>query len=544
MPPRRGDSDSQTQEGSTPGARTDTFGKYRIVQLLGEGAMGEVYLGQDPDIHRPVAIKVMKARGSKDEQRFRHEARVVGGLSHPNIVVLHEFGFHEERPYLVMEYLGGMSLEAWLREPHLLSEHLRVLDGLAAALNYAHAEGVLHRDLKPSNVQVMPNGTCKLMDFGIARLPSAGITGTDNLIGTPAYMAPEVLEDAAYSARADVYSAGVLSYEMLSGSNPFLGRSVAATLRNVLEVDPRPLSLVRPDLPPELSEAVMACLARDPEARPADLRHLHAVVSRLLTGHSTVVIPAAAQPQPTLSLMDLPTTRKRRRRRRVRAAAVMAAVLAGAALAIAIWLSRVEEQSPPISQATGVVPPSATAPAAPAVALPTEPPLVAPATTLPRAAPRSSPAPVPTPRQGVAVSPRVAATPSALPGAAVAPPATTPPVPAATLPPPAPRSVSAPPVTAAPDAVLTSLAPRTARRRATVVVEVRGTGLRPDLRARVLRGLQEASGLHVVRQEPLRPNGLRITLLVDEDAPLGLYSIVLADAEGRLTNSLPLEVVL
>jgi serine/threonine-protein kinase len=513
------------------------------VQLLGEGAMGEVYLGQDPDIHRPVAIKVMKARGSRDEQRFRHEARVVGGLSHPNIVVLHEFGFHEERPYLVMEYLGGMSLEAWLREPHLLSEHLRVLDGLAAALNHAHAEGVLHRDLKPSNVQVMPNGTCKLMDFGIARLPSAGITGTDNLIGTPAYMAPEVLEDAAYSARADVYAAGVLAYEMLSGSNPFFGRSVAATLRNVLEVDPRPLSRVRPGIPPELSEAVMACLARDPDARPDDLRHLHAVVSRLLTGHSTVVIPAAAQSQPTMSLMDLPTTRKRRRRRRVRAVSVLAAVLAGAA--VAIWLSRVEgPAAPPISQATGVGPPAATAPAAPAVALPTEPTVAPPATTLPRAAPRSAPAPVPTPRPGVAESPRVTATPSALPGVAAAPPATTPPVPAATLPRPAPRSVSAPPVTAAPDAVLTSLVPRTARRRATVVVQVRGTGLRPDLRARVLRGLQEASGLHVVRQEPLGPIGLRITLLVDEDAPLGLYSIVLADAEGRLTNSLPLEVVL
>ena len=532
------------QEGPTSSARTDTFGKYRIVQILGEGAMGEVYLGQDPDINRPVAIKVMKVHGSRDEQRFRHEARVVGGLSHPNIVVLHEFGFHEERPYLVMEYLGGMSLEAWLREPHLLAEHLRVMEGLSAALNHAHAKGVLHRDLKPSNVQVMPDGTCKLMDFGIARVPSAGITGTGSLIGTPAYMAPEVLEDAAYSPRADVYSAGVVAYEMLSGSNPFFGRTVAATLRNVLAVNPPPLALVRPDLPPELADAVMACLTRDPEARPADLGHLHAVVLRLLTGHSPVTIPAASPSQPTMSLMDLPTTRERRRQRRVRRTVVLAALLAVVASG-AVWTWRaIRPAAAPASAAAGLGPP-ATAPAALPTPRPAEPAVVPPVTTVPRVAPRSSPGPVPTPRIGGEASPRPLATPPAsLPAPTVPPPATTPPAPAATLPRPAPRSPAPPVVAAAPEAVLTSLTPRTARRRATVVVDLRGTGLRPDLRARVLRGLQEASGLHVVRQEPLGAAGFRITLLVDEDAPLGLYSVVLADPEGRLTNSLPLEVVL
>ena len=132
-------------------------GKYQVVGRLGQGAMGQVYLAEDPHIGRRVAVKVMKAAGEEDRQRFLHEARIVGSLAHPNVVVLHDFGFHDERPYLVLEYLPGVSLDVWLRGEHALSEHLRIVEGLLSALVHAHSQGVLHRDLKPSNVQVLPS---------------------------------------------------------------------------------------------------------------------------------------------------------------------------------------------------------------------------------------------------------------------------------------------------------------------------------------------------------------------------------------------------
>jgi serine/threonine-protein kinase len=211
-----------------------TIGKYEVAHRLGEGAMGEVFLARDPFIGRSVAVKLMKTDSAGDRERFLQEARTVGALSHPNIVVLHDFGFHDGRPFLVMEFVPGRNLEDWLREPHTLDEHLKIVEGLCRALLYAHERGVLHRDLKPSNVQVLPEGDCKLMDFGIARTGTGRLTTAHTVLGTPSFIAPEILEEAAYSASADVYSAGVLVYEMLAGVNPFAGKTVASTLHNVL----------------------------------------------------------------------------------------------------------------------------------------------------------------------------------------------------------------------------------------------------------------------------------------------------------------------
>ena len=138
-----------------------SLGKYTVTRPLGQGAMGEVYLAEDPDIGRSVAIKLIRSSSLEDQQRFRSEARIVGAFSHPNIVVLHDFGFHDDRPFLVLEYLPGESLESWLQRPHPLADGLKIMEGLLNALQYAHQRGVLHRDLKPSNIQVMPDGQCK-----------------------------------------------------------------------------------------------------------------------------------------------------------------------------------------------------------------------------------------------------------------------------------------------------------------------------------------------------------------------------------------------
>ena len=527
-----------------------TIGKYHLVKSLGQGAMGQVYLAEDPHIGRLVAVKVMVTAGEEDEQRFRHEARIIGALSHPNIVVIHDFGFHEGRPYLVMEYVPGTSLQAWLRQPHLLTEHLEVMEGFAAALVYAHAHDVLHRDLKPSNVQVMPDGRCKLMDFGIARTQSL-LTASGQVMGTPGYMAPEVLEDASYSRQADVYSAGVVLYEMMTGANPFAGQTVAATLRNVLTLQLPSLLTLRPDLPPPLAQAIMACLARDPRQRPPDLSHLLEVVRGMLASANGAAMEA---PRPaadaTQSLLDVPSTKRRRRTSRARAGA---AILIVGALVVGVrWGLR---PTPPPSAPPSPFPSEPVAAAASPGVVSITPPSVAvvptrtapsrPATAPSVPAPHPT-APAPTLREDAE---RALGQPeTTLP--APAPPTLAPAVTAAPSPgePPATGRDAGgdarPRPAEAPAAALSAIEPKTVRRGSTFRLDVSGPGLRARHRARVLRGGRLAAGIGVVREEMVSASLFRIVVLVDEEAALGSYSIALVDDEGHVTNSIGFEVIL
>jgi serine/threonine-protein kinase len=520
------------------------IGKYKVVGLLGQGAMGEVYLAEDPHIGRRVAIKVMRTADADDHKRFVHEAQIVGALSHPNIVVLHDFGFQDEKPYLVMEYVSGSSLEAWLKQPHSLGDHLRIMEDLLSALAYAHERGVLHRDIKPSNVQVMPGGQCKLMDFGIARAPSGRLTATGMVLGTPSYLAPEILEDVLYSPRSDIYSAGVVLYEMLAGTNPFVGQNVASTLNNALTLEPPPLAALRREIPPDLSAVVMACLAKDPKQRPRDLSDLQAVIRRLRVRPDpleTVMLPPRVPL--TRSLLNLPSTRRRLRRRFSR--------LAGAAgIASLIVLAWAVGRRAPLATAPATpAPPASPAPSVALVASPSAPPGAAPvarptAQPSPRRAARTEPAAPPS--RPPAQRPRPSAQPSPSP-AAPATPAAAPPADAFAAAVPQERASPPPTLRRAPElapAVLTRMSPRTTSRGVMITLEVRGTGLRREHRARVLRGLQDASGIHVTRQAFVDATRARVTLLVDEDAPIGIYSLALVDPEGRFSNSLSLEVIL
>ena len=187
------------------------IGKYRILRELGRGAMGAVYLAEDPFIARRVAIKVMRPQVEEGEERFLQEARTIGSLSHPNIVLLHDFGFAGELPYLVMEHVEGTILDRWLSEPHGAEARLRVLAGLCRAVAYAHSRGVLHRDLKPSNVLVRSDGEAKLLDFGIARVENTRMTATGVVLGTPEYLAPELLWAAESSRRGPTCTRSVSS---------------------------------------------------------------------------------------------------------------------------------------------------------------------------------------------------------------------------------------------------------------------------------------------------------------------------------------------
>ncbi len=245
------------------------IGRFPIIGTLGVGGMGVVYLGKDPDIGRKVAIKVLHTTGDKEAlERFKNEARTMGEISHPNIVILLEYGIDDNKPFLVMEYLDGLSLEKWINQPHTLEEHKKVLLNLCSAISFAHRKEILHRDLKPGNVQVLPTGDAKLLDFGIATGENTGLTATGFFIGTPKYLAPEILQDTTHTKSSDSYSLGLLAYTMLSGNNPFATDTFEATMTRLLTKIPVSLNKINPNIPIELSNVVDKYLDKNSEQRP------------------------------------------------------------------------------------------------------------------------------------------------------------------------------------------------------------------------------------------------------------------------------------
>ncbi len=339
-----------------------------------------------------------------------------------------------------------------------------------------------------------------------------------------------------------MYSAGVVVYEMLAGINPFAGKTVASTLHNVLHRQPPHLIEQRPSLPSELCHAVMACLARDPAQRPRDVTRLLDVVRRVrAAGPDQVGRTLSPHVQATASLRLAPL-RAARRRPRWLAVAGATTVLLAAALTWSRARDVAGPTEPKPSEAAplaGVPQANASPTATPGLALPT--PV---ASRAPSAAPRAVPAQAASSPRPAAVTP----TPLAAALAAMASPVPTAPPSAAPSPVPTPSSpaqVFVPAASPSPVlAALRALTPRRAGRRETVNLEIRGSGLRPDHRVRVMRGQGEAQGIHVVREQRVDDELLRVTLLVDEDVPPGLYSVLLVDAQARTTNSLSLEVTL
>jgi len=316
-------------------ARPERIGKYQIVGSLGQGAMGRVYLGEDPHIGRKVAVKVLAgATGDEARSRFLEEARTIGHLSHPDIVTLLEFGFHEGQPFLVMEHLEGESFDRWLARAPTERRVLEVLQALCRAVAYAHGQGVLHRDVKPSNLQVLADGRAKLLDFGIARSGSVALTATGMLMGTPQYLAPEVLEGKGHSRASDVYAVALVAYEALTGASPFAADTLEQCLKRVLIETPKPLEELRPDLPAELARAVMASMAKNPDERPTGVEPLLAALGEALEG-----APRALD-KPTVRLSEEAVRQAEGGPRpRRRALWLVAGVLALAAVGTAGWLA-------------------------------------------------------------------------------------------------------------------------------------------------------------------------------------------------------------
>jgi tRNA A-37 threonylcarbamoyl transferase component Bud32 len=251
------------------------LGKFEILKRLGQGAMGEVYLGKDPSIGREVAIKTIHreaAQGAEARERFAREARAAGTLSHPNVVTIHEFGEDQGVLYLAMEYVPGADLEAMLRDRVLRPvEVLEVLAQVCDGLAYAHQKGVLHRDIKPSNIRVQVAGDrlhAKIMDFGVARIAGSDMTGTGTLMGTFGYMAPEYIQTGQPDPRSDLFAVGVILYEGLTGRRPFVGDTTATVLYRIVHEDPEPLSAEDlGGISPRAGALLAMSLAKNPKAR-------------------------------------------------------------------------------------------------------------------------------------------------------------------------------------------------------------------------------------------------------------------------------------
>jgi serine/threonine protein kinase/Tol biopolymer transport system component len=262
----------------SPGIR---LGPYEIVAAIGAGGMGEVYRALDTKLGRQVAIKVLPARFATDEDRlyrFEQEARTTGLLNHPNILTVHDVGHAEGHPYLVSELLEGESLRERLQRGPLSVERVVSLGAQASrGLAAAHAKGVVHRDLKPENIFITRDGRVKILDFGIAKLVQAEghpdqvttALGTDAgaVVGTVAYMSPEQVAGRAIDQRSDLFSFGVVLYEMLTGRRPFSGNSPIETMTSVLHTDPAPLSSGDRSVPPVVARLVMQCLEKSPDER-------------------------------------------------------------------------------------------------------------------------------------------------------------------------------------------------------------------------------------------------------------------------------------
>jgi len=295
-------------------ALPDKIGRYHIEAVLGRGAMGVIYRAHDPEIDRPVAIKLIRADLLDGENRadylvrFRREAQAAGRCAHPNIVAIYDFAMHEGNPFLAMEFVEGVSLSQ-ARERGTEFEvadavfvMLQVLDALGAA----HAMGIVHRDIKPANIMLVGGTRVKVTDFGISRFDSSDLTQDGSVVGTPNYMSPEQYQGLAVDARSDLFSAGAVLYELLCGERPFAGSNFAEVGQKLLHADPPDLRERSVAVSAALKAAVDRALAKSPDARYASAAEmagaLRAAMQPVATAGSvddrTIVVPAASASAP------------------------------------------------------------------------------------------------------------------------------------------------------------------------------------------------------------------------------------------------------
>ena len=430
------------------------LGKYELRGVLGRGAMGVVYDGWDPIIARRVAIKTVKVPDPSDAEameelaRFRREAQAAGRLTHPNIVGIYDYGEAEGVAYIVMEFVDGPTLKSLLekQERMALPQIARVMDDVLTGLAFSHARGIVHRDIKPANVMISSDGRAKIADFGIARIESSSMTQAGTVMGTPAYMSPEQFMGQTVDARTDIYSCGVLLYQLLTGERPFEG-GMTAIMHKALNTEPPKPSELSVTAPSALDAVVARAMAKRPEGRWPNAEAFAAAIRQAMASPAAAPAEADAeatmvaaparpgpQPQPAPARDSGAASPARKSAPMV---PIAAGVVALAALGGGAWFMFGGEAQGPVPAQVATAPPNpATAPLPAAsaplgrllVPQPGEPPPAS-ATVLP---PPAVPAPVLPSSPPQAAAAQLAATPAA--PAPAAPPAAGSPVPPATPP--------------------------------------------------------------------------------------------------------------
>jgi len=319
-------------------------GRYRLLEQLGRGAMSTVWLAEDDELARRVAVKTTVP--TADRARFEREARAAAALSHPNICSLYDYGESEGTPFMVLEYLEGGSLEDRLRDGRLADdETLRIATEVAAGLAHAHDRGLVHRDLKPANVLFDSEGRAKIADFGIARMYGSGtLTEAGTVLGTASYISPEQAAGEAAGPASDVYSFGVILFRMLTGTLPFVSPNAMELVRMHRDDPPPALTSVRPDAPARLVEIVTAALAKDPAARPANGGALLAELRGGPREEPTMLVEETAATQ----VVRPARTQAARSRQAIPAIVIAAAlVLLAAGVAAALIFTGGSDSNPP-----------------------------------------------------------------------------------------------------------------------------------------------------------------------------------------------------
>ena len=504
------------------------YGRYELLSELGRGTSGVVYKAHDPKLDRLVAMKILRPElisleesGVGLKQRFHQEAVAAGRLTHPAIVAVHDVGEADGRPFMVMEYIEGGTLADLLLggRPLPLADAAGIVVQVCAALDYAHRHGVVHRDIKPRNILVGP-GVTKVTDFGTARILGASHTQTGTMLGTPAYMSPEMVRGQAADPRSDLFSLGVVLYETLTGVNPFNAADLAAVLYRIVNLEPQSVRQHNAELPPALDRVLRRALAKEPESRYATA-----------TDFANALREAATGERRTWSLRALRETARDVRRAKLFSRPVRVAVgaMCLVALGVGTWASlRRAPDVPPAAAPAPSVKREIEPPARPAT-----PKATAPKTAIAiESAPASSAPTGPAATTGAppAASPTAGASAGATP-TATAPAATAPAARAASVKTPAARpaspTVAVPSAPAAAAPVAVAATPQESRCLsvnalpfAEVFVDDRPAGYTPTACLRVPIGERRVRFQMEGQKSPERV--LRITARHTPDAPMRL----------------------